>query len=96
MTKKHSKTILDLEKVMLCNDAAKEAYENAEYEWKLKELLSKARYNANLTSSDVARKLKVAPSNIHRIESNPSKSSMQTIFKYLDACNAKIDFNLSS
>ncbi|XKM13759.1 helix-turn-helix transcriptional regulator [Orbaceae bacterium ac157xtp] len=95
MTNKHTKTMADLEKAMLNNDVAKEAYEKAEYEWKLKELLSDARNQAHLTSSDVAKKLNVAPSNIHRIESNPTKSSFQTIIKYLDACNAKIDFSLS-
>ncbi|WP_392559366.1 helix-turn-helix domain-containing protein [Orbus mooreae] len=94
MNKKHTKTMVDLEKAMLNTDAAKEAYAKAEYEWKLKELLAEAREKANLTSSDVARKLNVAPSNIHRIECNPTKSSMQTIFKYLAACDAKIDLNL--
>lgn len=93
---KHSKTMADLEAAMLNTDKSRKAYEIAEYEWKLKELLAEARERAKFTSSDVARKLNVTPSNIHRIESNPTKSSMQTIIKYLDACNVKMDMNLST
>ncbi|MWP48670.1 MULTISPECIES: hypothetical protein [unclassified Gilliamella] len=42
-TSKHTKTIDDLEKAMLNTDKAKKAYEDAQYEWHLKELLAKAR-----------------------------------------------------
>lgn len=83
-------------KAQILNDsAAKAAYDAAERAWKLKELLIEAREHANLSQAQLARKLDLAPSNLNRIEKSPEYANMQTIFKYLDACNVKIDFNLS-
>lgn len=96
MTKKHSKTMLELKNAMLNTDDSKKAYEDADVEWKLKELLANAREKANLKSSDIARIMNVSAANIHRIEKNPSHSSIQTISKYLNACNTKFDIILSA
>lgn len=94
MINKHNTTWSEFKSQMLDSPEAKTAYEESERAWKLKELLIEAREHANLTQAELARKLDLAPSNLNRIERNPDKANIQTLFKCLDACNAKIDFKL--
>ncbi|XKM13091.1 helix-turn-helix transcriptional regulator [Orbaceae bacterium ac157xtp] len=93
--KKHQTTFEELKELMLSTDEARAAYEEAKREWELKELLLDARHHANMKQIDIAKKLNLSSTAIHRIENNPAKASITTLNKYLSACNAKITFNLS-
>ncbi|OCG41726.1 hypothetical protein A9G28_05870 [Gilliamella sp. Fer1-1] len=92
---KHNTTWEELKKEMLNSPEAKKAYEDANRAWKLREALIEAREHANLTQSELARKMNVAPSNLNKLEKHPDKANMATIFKYFDACNVKVDFVIS-
>ncbi|MWP48291.1 MULTISPECIES: helix-turn-helix transcriptional regulator [unclassified Gilliamella] len=96
MSKKHSTTFSEIKDIALANPAVRAAYDEAEDEWKLRELLLKARKNAKLSQTELAKRLGVASSNINRIEKSPLNTNIKTILKYLNACNAKIDMNLST
>lgn len=93
--KQHSTSFQEIKEMALADPEVRAAYDEAERAWKLKEILIEAREHANLTQAELARKLDLAPSNLNRLEKNPAKANIQTLFKYLDACNAKIDFSLN-
>ncbi|MFQ0992904.1 helix-turn-helix domain-containing protein [Gilliamella apicola] len=96
MSKKHSTTFEEIKTLALADPVAREAYDRADEEWKLRELLLSARETANLTQTELARRLEVAPSNVHRIENSPLNTNMKTILKYLNACNVKFEIRLSA
>lgn len=90
--KKHSTTFEELKTKILANPEARAAYNESQKTWKLREFLIRARERAGFTQTDLAAQLDVSPSNISRIENNPDHANIKTIFKYLDACNADVDF----
>ena len=96
MSKKHSTTFEEIKALALADPVAREAYERADEEWQLRELLLSARENANLSQTELAKRLEVAPSNIHRIENSPLNTNIKTILRYLHACNAKFEIRLSA
>ncbi|WP_081297932.1 MULTISPECIES: helix-turn-helix domain-containing protein [unclassified Gilliamella] len=96
MNKKHSTTFNEIKDIALADPVARAAYDDAEDEWKLRELLLTARETAKLSQTELAKRLDIAPSNINRIERAPLNTNIKTILKYLNACNAKIDMNLST
>lgn len=90
--KKHSTTFEELKVKILSNPEARASYNESQKTWKLREFLINARERAGFTQTDLAAQLDVSPSNISRIENNPDHANIKTIFKYLDACNADVDF----
>lgn len=90
--KKHSTTFEELKNRILSNPVARAAYNESQKTWRLREFLINARERAGFTQTDLAAQLDVSPSNISRIENNPDHANIKTIFRYLDACNADIDF----
>lgn len=90
--KKHSTTFEELKNRVLANPTALAAYRKSQKTWKLRAFLINARERAGFTQTDLAAQLDVSPSNISRIENNPDHANIKTIFKYLDACNADVDF----
>lgn len=94
MNKKHSTTFEELKELALADPVARDAYDRAEEEWQLREVLLSAREKAKLTQTELANRLGVAPSNINRIERTPLNSNIKTISKYLHACNAKFEIRL--
>lgn len=95
MNKKHSTTFEELKELALADPVAREAYERADEEWQLREVLLSAREKANLSQTELANRLGVAPSNINRIERTPFNSNIKTISKYLHACDAKFEIRLA-
>lgn len=91
----HTNTLKDLKKTLLVSDETIEAYEEFSTSIRLRYALVDVRQKANLTQAELARKINTTAPNISRIENNPEKANMQTILKYLSACNAKIDINSS-
>lgn len=94
--KRQGRTFEEFKKIALASPAARDAYDREEEEWQLRELLLSARENANLSQTELAKRLEVAPSNIHRIENSPLNTNMKTILKYLNACNVKFEIRLSA
>lgn len=94
--KRQGRTFEELKKIALASPAARDAYDREEEEWQLRELLLSARENANLSQTELAKRLEVAPSNIHRIENSPLNTNIKTILRYLHACNAKFEIRLSA
>lgn len=93
--KRKSRTYEEFRELALASPAAKEAYDREEQEWKLREVLLSAREKANLSQTELANRLGVAPSNINRIERTPFNSNIKTISKYLHACDAKFEIRLA-
>lgn len=95
MTKKHSTPFNKIKEAALADPVAKAAYNEIDKALRLRELLIDARQRAGLTQTELAIRLDLPPSNINRIERNPDRANMKTIFKYLDACNVNVDFVIS-
>lgn len=51
--------------------------------------------NKNISNSELARRVGVSQSNIARVLNNQNHSiKLDTLFKYLDACNMTLDINI--
>lgn len=87
-------TIKQLEKRMLNTPAAVEAYEDADRELAVLEALHAMREHAQITKSELARRLNIAPSAISNLEKNPLGASLKTLERYAKACGATFDFNV--
>lgn len=85
----------ELKTQMLNSQEAKKAYDDADKAWKLRELLIEAREHANLTQKELAEKMNIAQSNLCKLEKNPDRANIQSILRYIEACDANIDFKLS-
>jgi ribosome-binding protein aMBF1 (putative translation factor) len=80
-----------LKEEMLNSPEAIRAYEDADKELAMIELLYQMRERAGLSKTDLAKKLGINPSAISRLEGNPMGASMKTLSRYAAACNAAID-----
>lgn len=94
-TRKHSTPFSEIKEQALKDPVARDAYNESDKAWKLRELLIDARQRAGLTQTALANILDLPPSNINRIEKNPDRANVKTIFKYLDACNVNVEFVIS-
>lgn len=53
--------------------------------------------NKGISNSELARRIGVSQSNIARVLNNNNHSiKLDTLFKYLDACNLSLDINIVS
>lgn len=80
-----------LKEEMLNSPEAIRAYEEADRELAVLELLHQMRERAGLSKSALARMLGISPSAITKLESNPMAASMKTLSRYANACGAYID-----
>ena len=92
MTKKHNTAFSEIKRQALADPVARDAYNESQKTWKLRELLISSRETAGLSQTELAARLNLPASNISRIEKSPDCANIKTIFKYLDACNVDIDF----
>lgn len=83
----------ELKRNMLNTPEAVQAYEDADRELAIIELLYHLREEAGLSKSDVAKRMGVAPSAISRLEGNPMGASIKTLNRYAAACNARLDIS---
>ena len=90
---KHNTTFDELKEKALANHVARAAYDEAEEEWKLTQLLLSAREYAQLSQTELAKRLGVSPARIKSIEGNPLNTNFKTILKYFNACNVKLNFS---
>lgn len=87
-------TISELKEQCLNNPEAIAAYEKTDQELELVELLYAMREHAKLNKKQLAELVGVLPSEITRLEKNPSGASIRTLRRYADACGAKISLQL--
>lgn len=80
-----------LKEEMLNSPEAIRAYEEADKELAIIELLYQMRERAGLTKKDLATRLGIGPSAITRLEGNPLGASIKTLTRYAHACGAEID-----
>ena len=80
-----------LKEEMLDSPEAIRAYEEADKELAIIELLYQMRERAGLSKSALAKALGIQPSGITRLEGNPMGASMKTLIRYAQACGASID-----
>ncbi|PHM50493.1 helix-turn-helix domain-containing protein [Xenorhabdus miraniensis] len=80
---------------MLNTPEAIQAYNDADKELGIIELLYQMREHAGLSKSELANRLGVSPSAITRLEGNPMGASMKTLSRYARACGANIDIKMS-
>lgn len=52
--------------------------------------------NKKISNSELARRLGVSQSNIARALNNNTAIKLDTLFKYLEACNLSLDINIVS
>lgn len=89
-------SINELKSRMLNTSEALEAYERADQELEIIELLYALREHANINKSDLAKRVGVSPAAITRLEKNPLGASLKTLQKYADACGAKISITFQN
>lgn len=87
-------SIKELKERMLNTPEAVAAYEEADRELEVIELLYAMREHAQLNKSELAQRLGVSPAAVSRLERNPLGASLKTLEKYASACGAKIALNL--
>ncbi|CDG88128.1 helix-turn-helix transcriptional regulator [Xenorhabdus bovienii] len=80
---------------MLDTPAAIQAYQDADQELAIVEMLYQMREHAGLSKSELAKKLGISPSAITRLEGNPLGASVKTLSRYASACGANIDIRMT-
>ncbi|CFR05205.1 helix-turn-helix domain-containing protein [Yersinia kristensenii] len=80
----------ELKAKALSNPEVKQAYDEADYELALVQLLYDMREKAGLSKTELAERLGVKPPAINRLEGNPLGASMRTLERYATACGAKL------
>ncbi|AYA41688.1 helix-turn-helix transcriptional regulator [Xenorhabdus nematophila] len=79
---------------MLDTPAAIQAYNDADRELAIVEMLYQMRERAGLSKSELAKKLGISPSAITRLEGNPLGASVKTLSRYASACGANFDIRM--
>ncbi|WP_237385816.1 helix-turn-helix domain-containing protein [Xenorhabdus sp. Sc-CR9] len=72
-----------------------QAYNDADKELAIVEMLYQMRERAGLTKSELAKRLGISPSAITRLEGNPLGASVKTLSRYASACGANIDIRMT-
>ncbi|CDH32679.1 helix-turn-helix domain-containing protein [Xenorhabdus bovienii] len=84
-----------LREELLDTPAAIQAYNDADQELVIVEMLYQMRERAGLSKSELAKKLGISPSAITRLEGNPLGASVKTLSRYASACGANIDIRMT-
>ncbi|MFR2774850.1 MAG: helix-turn-helix domain-containing protein [Anaerostipes sp.] len=58
------------------------------------DLLKTYMKDANYKQVDIANKLNIPSGNVNRIFKSKNKINIDTILKYINACDAKLDINI--
>lgn len=88
---------IDFENVrdkMMQDPEVSKAYEQMKPEFEVAEALIEARLKAELTQSEVAKRMHTTQSVVARLESGKRLPSLQTIYKYAHAVNRRISLNI--
>ena len=70
------------------------AYEQMKPEFEVSEALIEARLKAELTQSEVAKRMHTTQSVVARLESGRRLPSLQTIYRYAHAVNRRISLDI--
>jgi len=70
------------------------AYEQMKPEFEVAEALIEARLKAELTQSEVAKRMHTTQSVVARLESGRRLPSLQTIYRYAHAVNRRISLDI--
>lgn len=85
----------EIKKKALQDPAVRQAYDEADRELALIEMLYDMRETAGLTKTELANRLGVKPPSINRLESNPLGASLKTLERYAAACGSKLVIKFS-
>lgn len=88
--------LADLKKKLLKNSAVKASYEQADAEYAVIEALIRARTRANLSQSELAKRLGTTQSAIARLEGGGISPSLSTLRRYAEATGARLQIELVS
>ncbi|WP_411706098.1 helix-turn-helix domain-containing protein [Edaphovirga cremea] len=80
----------ELKAKALQNPEVQQAYDEADKELELVQLLFEMREKAGLTKAELAERLGIKPPAINRLEGNPLGASMRTLERYAAACGARL------
>ncbi|SCD25494.1 helix-turn-helix domain-containing protein [Brucella inopinata] len=86
--------IAELKKRLMQNSEFQKEYEKADAEFALIEALVKARTEAKMSQSDVAKSIGTTQSAIARLEGGRVSPSISTLRRYAEATGAKLEINL--
>ena len=84
----------DIKKNLMDNPDFRTEYAKADAEFSILEAMITARLDANLTQSDVARRLGTTQSAIARLESGGVSPSLSTLRKYAEATGRTLKIEL--
>ncbi|NYA15735.1 helix-turn-helix domain-containing protein [Serratia fonticola] len=79
---------------MLNTPESIQAYEDADRELALIQMLYDMRDHAGITKTELAKRLDINPSAINRLEKNPLGASMNTLERYAKACGARLNLSV--
>lgn len=86
--------IADLKKRLMENPEFREEYEKSDAEFQLIEALVRARVNANLSQTELARRIGTTQSAIARLEGGGVSPSISTLRRYAEATGTRLEINL--
>ncbi len=86
--------ISDLKNTLMQDPSFRDAYAEADAEFKLVEALVLARTNAKLSQAELARRIGTTQSAIARLEGGGVSPSIATLRRYAAALGAKLEINL--
>ncbi len=86
--------IADLKKRLMENPEFRKEYEKSDAEFQLIEALVRARVNANLSQTELARRIGTTQSAIARLEGGGVSPSISTLRRYAEATGTKLEINL--
>ncbi len=86
--------IAELKKRLMQNPEFQKEYEKADAEFALIEALVKARTQAGMSQTDVAKTIGTTQSAIARLEGGKVSPSISTLRRYAEATGAKLEINL--
>ena len=86
--------LADLKKKLLKNSAVRAGYEQADAEYAVIEALIRARTRANLSQSELAKRLGTTQSAIARLEGGGISPSLSTLRRYAEATGARLQIEL--
>jgi len=86
--------IAELKKRLMSNPEFRAEYQKADAEFAVIEALVKARMNAGLTQTELARRIGTTQSAIARLEGGGTSPSLATLRRYAEATGTKLQVSL--
>ena len=82
-------------KKLLANPEVRKEYEEHKAEFEIARSLIKARMKARMSQNEVDQKMHTSQSQVARLESGLHFPSFQTLYRYAQAVNRKISFEIN-